>query len=95
MEETFRPIKNAVIKAALGINNGEIPIEESLGKKKSPKKEECRKRIARSYAVSLLHSISGIFETACNKESEKLSDGIDRRLQREIEAKKMGETMNY
>lgn len=111
VEETFRPIKNAVIKAALGIGsdditlpkNDEIPVEDSSDEKKTQNRkkqspseqEEHRKRIARSYAVSLLHSISGIFETACNKESEQLSDGIDRRLQREIEAKKMGETIYY
>ncbi len=111
VEETFRPIKNAVIKAALGIGsdditlpkNDEIPVEDSSDEKKTQNRkkqspseqEEYRKRIARSYAVSLLYSISGIFETACNKESEQLSDGIDRRLQREIEAKKMGETIYY
>ena len=111
VEETFRPIKNAVIKAALRIDsdditlpkNDEIPVEDSSDEKKTQNRkkqslseqEEHRKRIARSYAVSLLHSISGIFETACNKESEQLSDGIDRRLQREIEAKKMGETIYY
>lgn len=111
VEETFRPIKNAVIKAALGIGsdditlpkNDGISVEDPLDEKKTQNRkkqslseqEEHRKRIARSYAVSLLHSISGIFETACNKESEQLSDGIDRRLQREIEAKKMGETIYY
>ena len=111
VEETFRPIKNAVIKAALGIGsdditlpkNDGISVEDPLDEKKTQNRkkqslseqEEHRKRIARSYAVSLLHSISGIFETACNKESEQLSDGIDRRLEREIEAKKMGETIYY
>ena len=110
MEETFRPIKNAVIKAAIGINSEEINmsidsapvVTDSAGNKKFPgkksvssKQEEYQKRVARSYAASLLHSISGIFETACYKESEKLSDSIDSRLQREIEAKKMGEIIHY
>lgn len=82
-EVAFKPIRNALIKAAveLGIHIKEDTIHKIQ-----------QKYIAQTI-IRLGNSLSEIFNAEFDKQTEKISTSIDSKLKQEIEAKKKGQSI--